>query len=130
LCTDGKLDLAKYSPRWLNHESFNETVPPFNLQFPPAETGTNSLSTAHHHPTLAASDNDPPFPNNFSDDTNNSAHEESEDAATSFTTESHDASKHDKVTYQYVSDESTPASHAIKGDNLTERWYELVLDHI
>jgi hypothetical protein len=81
LCTDGKLDLAKYSPHWLNHTSFNETVTSFNLQLPPAETVTNSLSTARHHPTPAARDDDPPFPNNFSDDTYNSAHEESEDAA-------------------------------------------------
>jgi hypothetical protein len=29
-----------------------------------------------------------------------------------------------------VSDESTPVSHAIKGHNLTECWYELVLDQI
>jgi hypothetical protein len=119
LCTDGKLDLAKYSPRWLNHKSFNETVTSFNLQFPPAETATNSLSTAHHHPTPAVSDDDPPFPNNFSDDTNNSAHEESEDAAPSFTTKSHDTSKHGKVTYQYVLEKASILVQLAQSDPAT-----------
>jgi hypothetical protein len=43
LCIAGKLDLSKYSNRWLNQRTYNNTMPCLNFQLPLDQHPTNSL---------------------------------------------------------------------------------------
>jgi hypothetical protein len=87
LCIDGKFELAKYSTRWLNRKSFNETAPSINLQLLPA----------HHHQTPTLGDDDPSFHHDFGEENNESGGQESdEDVALS----SLGASKPYKLSFQ------------------------------
>jgi hypothetical protein len=106
LCIDGKFKLAKYSTRWLNRKSFNETAPSINLQLLPP----------YPHQTAVLGDDDPSFHHDFCDENNESGDQESDKDVN---LSSLGASKPYKLSYQVVAEKASSLVRLAQSDLTT-----------
>jgi hypothetical protein len=114
LCMDGKLDLAKYSGRWLNRRTYNATLPSVHLDLPTAEVRiTNSACTLHQHQPPEVGDTVGDDESIFSVD------DDFEQEVTQLNPHSHGNSKHDKLTYQFVAEKASNLVRLAQSDPTT-----------
>jgi hypothetical protein len=98
LCRDGKLDLAKYSTRWLNCKTFNSTTSSINQQTPQAEPQTTMGEQGGV--------SDECFPQGVGTDNLRKDYLDDETTALSELAGNGPA-RHKKLTYQFVAEKAT-----------------------
>jgi hypothetical protein len=107
LCIDGKLDLAKYSTRWLNQRSFNASSSAINLILPLALADANSLFTVGEGPKLSLVDDEiTSFGDTFGDESPDLDIDDSEELTLSQLAGNVNP-KEATLTYQYVAEKAT-----------------------
>ena len=118
LCIDGKLDLAKYSTRWLNRRTYNATVEDLNAEMPPANSQlVNSLVPVHpHEQTPAVEEESTLFGNASCDETRQSDNGDSDEDVT---LSNLGTLQHDKVSFQFVSEKATNLVRLAQSDPTT-----------
>jgi hypothetical protein len=100
LCRDGKLDLAKFSTRWLNRKTFNSTVPSINKQ-----TSQAAPQTTMGEEGGLSEDDGPCFPQGVA--TDNLSKNDSDEETTLFELAGNGPARHEKITYQFVAEKAT-----------------------
>jgi hypothetical protein len=100
LCRDGKLDLAKYSTRWLNRKTFNSTISSINQQTPQAEPQTTMGEEGG-----LSEDDGPCFPQGVA--TDNLPKDDSDEETTLSELAGNGPAHHEKLTYQFVAEKAT-----------------------
>jgi hypothetical protein len=112
LCCDGKLDLSKYSTRWLNRKTFNSTIFSFNQQIPQAEPQTTFGEDG------GLSENDGPcFPQGVAADNLSKADPEDE-ATLSELAANGPTPRCEKITYQFAVEKATNLVRLAQSDQV------------
>ena len=118
LCIDGKLDLAKYSTRWLNRRTYNTTIATINPELPPAEPGMNSLLAVPHQQTPAFREEPFSFGDPSSGDETNCS-DDDDHKVDGETLSCLGTSNPDKLSFQFVAEKATNLVRLAQSDSTT-----------
>jgi hypothetical protein len=114
LCRDGKLDLAKYSSRWLNRRTFNATLSTINQQILLAEPQTNIGEAGG-----LSEDDDQFYSHGVEDETRSLGDVDTDEEITLSSLAGNGASRHEKLTYQFVAEKATNLVRLAQSDPIT-----------
>jgi hypothetical protein len=101
MCILGKLDLSKYSTRWLNRKTFNASISSFDNQLPMTLSQLNPLIPACHNQERAVEDGNATFSDTMGVD------DDSDDDVPLSQLGCNTVTKDAKRTYQLVAEKAT-----------------------
>jgi hypothetical protein len=107
LCILGKLDLAKYSTRWLDRRTLNASISSVKNQLPMALPQLNPLTLVGDNQARAVEDGDTTFGTTLGDTTQNLADDTSDDDVPPSQLGPNAVTEDGKLTYQFVAGKAT-----------------------